>query len=558
MPNFTNILVSGNNIGKLHKIITGVIVIAIIGIFYFGYGAIFNKKGGTTYVSSSVTKGTITTSVSGSGQVAASSTINLQFKASGTLVYLPVQNGQNVSAGQLIAQLDTTDAQKSVRDAQSNLESAQIALQKLQGDSSLSVPRNKQDAIDTLNQDYQSGYNTISNVFIDLPTVMTDLQGIIYGNTFYNYQQNIDYYAYGAYNYDNNSLQYKNTLVASYQNAVSEYTKNFGDYKATTRYSDNTAIDSIITETYNTTKDIAQAVKDASNLIQFYKDTLTKNNIKSSSAVDTHISTLTSDAGKVNSDLITLLNSQNTIKSDQDAVSNAGLDLQSQQLSVQRSQNSLSDAKSALSNYYIYAPFSGTIGKISVQKLDNVGSGTSVATIITTQKICTIPLNEVDVSKVQAGQKVMLTFDALPDLTVAGQVATIDPVGTVSQGVVTYNVQISFDTQDTRVKSGMSISAEIITNVKQDVLIVPNSAVKTQGATKYVQVLVNNIPQQKVITTGLVNDTNTEIISGLNEGENVITQTITNGASAAKSATTGSSSSVRIPGLGGFGGGRGN
>ena len=98
----------------------------------------------------------------------------------------------------------------------------------------------------------------------------------------------------------------------------------------------------------------------------------------------------------------------------------------------------------------------------------------------------------------------------------------------------------------------MSISAEVITNVKQDVLSVPNAAIKTQGTTKYVQVLVNNVPQTKVVTTGLSNDTNTEIVSGLNEGDKVITQTITTGSTSATRST--SSSTVRIPGLTGGGG----
>lgn len=542
-----------------HKVISAIIIVVVLGAGYFAYGAIFAKKAGTTYVTSAVTKGTITTSVSGSWQVSAQNTVGLQFKGSGTLVYLGVQNGQTVSQGQLIAELDTTDAQKTIRNAQQSLDSAQISLQKLEGVGNPAIPQNQQNAQDSLNQDYQSGYNTVSSVFTDLPAVMTDLQNIIYGYTFDNYQQNIDYFSYSASLYDQNASIYQNSLVNSYKTASVDYTKNFNDYKSTSRTSDNATIDSIISETYNTTRDIAQAIKDANNLIQFYKDTLANHSVKAVSQADTFLTTINSDSSKANSDISNLLSAQNTLKNDKTAISNAGLDVQSQQLSMQSAQNSLADAKSALTDYYIYAPFSGVVGKISVHKGDNMGSGTAVATLLTNQKICTIPLNEVDVSKVQQGQKVVLTFDALPDLTVAGQVATIDPVGTTSSGVVTYNVQINFDTQDQRVKSGMSISAEIITNVKQDVLLVPNSAVKTQGTTKYVQILTNNIPQQAIITTGLSDDTNTEIVSGLSEGEKVVTQTITTGA--AKTSTTSSSSTLRIPGItGGTGGGsfRGN
>lgn len=535
-----------------HKFISAIIIVVLLIAAYFIYGAIFNRRAGTTYVSSAVTKGTITTSVSGSGQVSASNSMSLQFKASGTLTYLGAQNGQNVSAWQLIAKLDTTDAEKTVRNAQASLQSAQISLQKIEGANTLAVPQNKQDALNTLNQDYQSGYNTVSSVFTELPSIMIDLQNIVYGYTFSNIQQNIDYYTSSAGIYDQNASMFNSTLAKSYKVASDAYTHNFNDYKSTTRYSSNDAIDSIITETYTTAIDIAQAIKDTNNFIQFYKDTLTKYSGKISSTADTQLSTVNSDSSKASSDISSLLNIQNTINKDKELLVNSDLDLQSQQLAFQNSQNALQDAKDTLANYYIYAPFSGTVGKVSVQVGSTVGSGTAVATLITTQKICTIPLNEVDVSKVQVGQKVVLTFDALPDLTVAGQVATIDPIGTTSSGVVTYNVQINFDTQDARVKSGMSINAEIITNVKQDVFLVPNAAIKTQGTTKYVQVLVNGFPQQKIVTTGLSNDTNTEIISGLNEGDKVITQTVTN-SNASTSAIRSSGSNTRIPGAGGGG-----
>ena len=536
-----------------HKFISAIIIIAIIAAVYFGYGALFPKTIQTTYATSTASNGTITTSVSGSGQVAAQSTINLQFQSSGTLTYLPVQNGQNVSQGQLIAELDTTNAEEQITNDQSSLQSAQINLQKLEGASTLSVPQNKQDAINTVNQDYQSGYNNVSSVFTDLPAIMTDLQNIVYGTNFNNFQQNIDFYANTAQTYDPAAATFKSSLAKSYQTALTEYTQNFNDYKSTTRASDNNAINSIVGETYNTTKDIAQAIKDTNNLIQFYKNTLANNSIKENPIADTQLTTINSDSSKADTDISNLLNIQNTISKDNEAVSSADLDVQSAQLSVQNAQNSLANDKKNLANYYIYAPFSGTVGKISAVVGSQVGSGTAIATLLTTQKICTIPLNEVDAAKVSVGQKVVLTFNALPDLTVAGQVATIDPVGTVSSGVVTYNVQINFDTQDQRVKSGMSINAEVITNVAQNVLVVPNGAVKTQGTTKYVQILVNGTPQTKIVTVGLSNDTNTQILSGINVGDKVITQTI---SSSSKSATTTTTTpATRFGAGGGFGGG---
>ena len=199
---------------------------------------------------------------------------------------------------------------------------------------------------DNLNQDYQSAYNTISSVFTDLPSIMTDLQNVVYGNTFNNQQQNIDFYTDTAETFDSTAPQFKAALVKSYATALSEYTTNFNDYKSTTRTSDNNTIDTILTETYGTTKDIAQAIKDTNNLIQFYKNTLSDQNIKENPTADTQLTTINSDSAKADNDITSLLNAQNTLKNDEntisndkEAVANSDLDLQSAQLSLQNAQN---------------------------------------------------------------------------------------------------------------------------------------------------------------------------------------------------------------------------
>ena len=159
-----------------------------------------------------------------------------------------------------------------------------------------------------------------------------------------------------------------------------------------------------------------------------------------------------------------------------------------------------------------------------------------------------------------------LAFDAVSDLSVTGEVAEFDTLGTVSQGVVTYNVKIIFDTQDDRVKPGMSVSAAIINDVKQNVLIVPNSAIKQQGGLSYVEtvdqslgasgvgqasgITLGTASRQTQVEVGTSNDTSSEVTSGLKEGAIVVTRTIT--ATAATQAQS-SQSGVRLPGIGGFG-----
>ena len=518
-----------------HKFLTGIILLLVIVGGYYGYQSLFGGKTTTSYVAAAVEKGTLIVSVSGSGQISALDQVDIKPKTSGNLVYLGIKNGQEVKAGNLLAQIDTRDAQKTVRDAEITLASAQLELEKMKGltTSEGSIRGVKEKAESDLQKAYDDGFNDVSGAFLDFPDIVAGLYSVLYDTTLDKTQWNIDYYAGAVKNavkYDETISekvsQYKDDASNKYQAARKAYDQAFSDYKAASRYSDNTTIDSLISETYETAKSIAEAVKSANNLIQFYKDKLTERNLKANSIADTHLSSLNSYTSKTNSYLLSLLSAKNTIQTDKETLVGTDFDISDQEIKVSQAENTLTEAKETLADCYIYAPFSGIIAKVNVKKSDSVSSGTALATLITKQRMAEISLNEVDVAKVKVGQKVTLTFDAIEGLSITGEVAEIDTLGTVSQGVVNYAVKIVFDTQDERVKSGMSVSATIITDVKQDVLLVPNAAVKSNDE-QYVEVLENDIPRNQTVETGLSNDTMTEIKSGLKEGDNVVTQTIT-------------------------------
>ena len=209
----------------------------------------------------------------------------------------------------------------------------------------------------------------------------------------------------------------------------------------------------------------------------------------------------------------------------------------------------------------VTSPIDGTVSAINVKNGDDLSrlnsSSTSSAPIIIgnlSTLEAQVSVNEVDIPNVAIGQKVMMTFTAIDGLTVSGKVIKMDALGTLSQGVVTYNVTVSFDTLDPRIKPNMSVSAKVITKVDQDVIIVPNSALKTQGNTTYVEVLNGStqLPERRTIEMGAANNTDTEIVSGVSEGDNVITQTIDPNAKTTAATTTSG-----ISALGGGGGGRG-
>lgn len=580
---------------RAHRIISMIALAVIVYGGYREYGRFTDAGNATRYAVASVQKGTMVTSVSGTGQVSASNQIDLKPKTSGDIISINVADGQQVGAGTVILRLDSRNAQKAVRDAEVNLESAKLSLQKLQKPADeLSITQSenalarakesKTNAQSDLAKAYDDGFNKVANAFLDLPTIITGLQDMLFTTTLglgNGSQWNIDYYAGTAATYDDKANQYKDDVNRKFKIARDQYDLTYAAYKTAGRSSDTATIEQIISQTYETTKSIAEAVKSANNFIQFYQDTLTKRNFKPASIATTHLASLNTYTGQTNTHLINLLGSKTTIQNDKDAIVNADrtitedtqslaklkngtdpLDIQTAELAVKQRENALLDARDNLADYAVIAPFDGTVAKLNVKKADAISTATVITTLITRQKIAQISLNEVDAAKIKTGEKATFTFDAINGLSITGQVAEIDTVGTVAQGVVTYSVKISFDTQDERVKSGMSVSAAIITTVKPDVLLIPASAVKKQNNVSYVEMLDAPVPQNQQanrgvasattprrqnVEVGLSNDTMTEIASGLKEGDQVITRTI--GASATTGATT------QAPGLFGAPGG---
>lgn len=577
---------------KTHILLTAVAVVALAGGGYYAYHRFAKAAAPVRYVTAAAEKGTLVSTVSGSGSVSASDQISLQPKASGDLTYLGVTAGQEVKAGTVIARIDARAAVQAVKDAQDGLDTANLSMEKLtapadaftiqQDQHALEQAQNaKTQAEDNIKKGYQDGFSSVTNVFLDLPAVMTELQDTLYSTSLVSTQSNIDYYADSAYRYDAQAYALRDEVMTKYQNARAAYDASFTAYKATSRFADDAEVEHLINASYATAETIADSLKSTEDFIQFYKDKLVERNIKTPSGVDTHLSALSSDLGKVNSQSSNLLSVLRSLDSNQQALKDAAwtiserqnaldtlqkgadsFDIRSQNLTIAQRKNALTDAQRKLADYSVVAPFDGVIADVKVAKGQSVSSGTVIGTLITHQQIATITLNEVDVAKVAVGQKATLTFDAIPDLSISGQVAEVDAIGTSSQGVVNYGVKISFDTQDARVKPAMSVTTTVIIEAKPDVLLVPASAVKNQGGSSYVDVMPpgsTDAPVQRDVTIGATNDESVEILSGLEAGENVVTRTITPTATPAAASTTSSSTLRGLTGGGAvqFGGGGG-
>ena len=131
--------------------------------------------------------------------------------------------------------------------------------------------------------------------------------------------------------------------------------------------------------------------------------------------------------------------------------------------------------------------------------------------------------NESDAAAIAPGQKVRLTFDAVPDLEITGSVLSVSPTATAISGVISYYVTVVLPKGDPRLKSGMTAQAEVLTKEIPGVLAVPSAAVRTQNGTSVVTVLDPNGTQRTVtVQTGATGDGKTQILSGVTEGQQVV------------------------------------
>lgn len=134
-----------------------------------------------------------------------------------------------------------------------------------------------------------------------------------------------------------------------------------------------------------------------------------------------------------------------------------------------------------------------------------------------------VSLTEVDVTKVKAGQKVSLTLDAHSDKSFTGRVLAVDVTGVSASGVVSYPATIVMDGTELPIYPNMSVTANIVVETFNDVLLVPKSAVSSSNGGSSVQVIKDGQPQSVSIETGASNSSQTIVSSGLSEGEEVVT-----------------------------------
>ena len=575
-----------------HKVISAVALLVVLGGGWYAYAKATSTSGQVRYVLGTASTSTIIASVSASGQISSSDSIDVKPKVTGTITWVGVTEGQKVRAGQALMTVDSTTARQQYNDDKNSLAAAELQYQKDQASAPIDFQKDQTslaNAEQALADEYTSAYGVLATTYLDEPTVSTGLNSSLYGYDFSSSgtQQNVD----ALSNLFSNSDQvqkiqtFKTSATGDYTTARALYDPAVIAFKATSHNSSTATIDAMLQQSIDASTALAQAAQSDLNFLGEVQDLATSNNQKLPAAFTTLQTNARSYLSTVTTDLNNLLSEKKTLSSDAQAVTTGQQTVQLDQVGNQSGSNPISLQISAnniekqkedlaaeatkLADYTIVAPFNGTLSAVDAKVGDNAGSA-AIATVITAQNIVELSVNEVDAAKLAVGQKATLTFDAIDGLTLTGTVAEVDTAGTVAQGVVSYGVKITLDSQDSRIKSGMTVNADIQTAVHADTLSVPSSAVKTTNGSSYVLVFTPPLadtgattgvvsaaaPVQVPVTVGISGDTSVEILSGLSSGEQVVTRTITGtAATAAASASRTTTTGGAARGNAGFGGG---
>ncbi len=216
-----------------------------------------------------------------------------------------------------------------------------------------------------------------------------------------------------------------------------------------------------------------------------------------------------------------------------------------QQATISQSSTNLSSTYLTYqqSSPYIYAPISGKVTSLVVQPgsvLASSSASTRIGTVVTSATPnLQVNLTEIDIAKVKVGQVATITFDSLPGKTFTGKVVGLDTQGSVSSNVTTYPTYISLDLPPENLFGNMAVTVSIIVATKDNALTVPSSAIVSQNGQTVVRIIgQGNTLTFLPVTTGLVSSGKTEVLSGLTEGQEVVTSVT---STATQSTSTGAS-----------------
>jgi HlyD family secretion protein len=447
--------------------VSAVVIVALVLLILTIRSQNSNSSSTPAYQTTTVQRGTLTSTVEGTGTVGSMLSAILSWHNGGQVDQVNAMTGDQVKSGAVLATLlpDST---------QSSLESALVTAQKNLAE--LASPE------------------AIANAKLAVTTAETD---VINAQTALNNEQ-----------YWNNEALVQN-YYANYVIAKDALDKA------------QSAYDSLNVGDYINNANEANAYQRLYNAKQTYDTAFYYYSLYSQKPTQRQM-----DQAQANLDLAnaTLKNAQTYLSVltggavPEDATGAALLKLNQAKLAIQTAQENLDALK-------LTAPFSGTITQADAIPNAVVAAGTQAFRIDDLSKlVIDVQVVEIDINHVQVGQDASITFDAIPNKTYTGKVIKTDLAGTTAQNSVNFTVTVQLTDADALVKPGMAANVTIVTNKVENALLVPSTSIFSDAnGQQFVYLVQNGATTQVQVKVGAVSDSTTQITSDtLKEGDTIV------------------------------------
>lgn len=531
--------------------VAAIVIAIIVALFLTSTGS---SSSAPVVSTTTVSTGSVVASVAGSGTVAAAQSLDLTFQTSGSVTQVLVKEGDLVKINQPLAQLDPRDMELQVASAQAALDSANTKLtQTKDGNVQPADITAQQAAVASAQAQLrlaQAQLAALKNPNVD--TISSAAAAVR--------QAELDLQAQ-----TNNSSASKTKAQQDLQKATDSLTQAQSQYATalknwqyvqdenadptnpTTTSADGKKVKNKLNDTQR--QQYADSFIQAEAALHSAEATVQQAQVTYDNARQAEPNNIQQAEAKLADAQAQLAALQNPSKTDiaqkQASVDQAkasltqaqanlakltapgtATDVDIQQSAITQAEQSLKQAQLKLDQVTLKAPFDGVVTAVNIVPGSAASSATAAISMLDRSTLhVDLKLSENDVAKVQLGQPVTLTIDALKDWKAAGTVSYIAPSAESSNGVVTYRVRVDFPDSDARVKVGMTANLTIMIAQKDGVLLVPNTALLPKGAGRAVQVpsADGTTTSEVEVQTGLTDGVNTEITSGLKAGDKVVT-----------------------------------
>lgn len=489
------------------KWVLGASVLILLGGLYW----FFARNNGTSYQFVTVTQGSITETVSATGNTVPMQSVVLGFQNTGTIARVYYNLGERVNAGAVIASLDTANLSAALEQAQANLAAAQADL------AGLTVgTRPKQLAIDqnSVTQDEIALANAVASAYTVSDTAIhTDADQLFVNPRSSNATLIL---VVPDASLENRVVRERVALEPILSNWNSQivaptFISNDPTVVAAQAVQNLMQIDIFL-------NDLANALTKTQPSISIPAATLSAYGSIIASARTSTMAALTA----LTSAQATLVSAKGTL-----ALAQAGStsqEIAAQQAQVEQAQAGVANAEANLHNAQIIAPISGILTQQDAKVGQQASPGVPLISIVGNDGFeVDTGVSDTDVGKLSIGDRVTMTLDAFPNEIFTGSVFYIAPAETNTQGVITYQVKIAFDKLDPQLKSGLTANITIQTKQENNVLILPQYAILQNNNGTFVETLAGKIATTSPVTLGIQDqDGNVEILSGVTLGEQVI------------------------------------